>query len=381
MDCSVGISGPLEYLGYYLAKRKILEAQNDSSDSFREYLCSGRDQLRRLLESVHVVSDTKSFESSSVGAPVMLRYTANSNKTKAWLGAIIGGKQDNSHSLLRSLLSWTQIRLQACDGANSEPAHLLLYPRVSHHCLHDLTPRLLRAYAGNLRDHLQDLILGRDRDPKTRCWRARDGVQLCNGKAEHSSPWLSLPVLLVLTIEPSFIRPPARKTQNPKAWDFASPLNMSELSSPKLFQYDLVAFVSYSNSHFRTYFQTNSGVFRHDGIVDDGMASFMGNISLTGVLNGPGFPQEPSMVFYRLRGGIKDKEEFCKAALCRVEQELGVSVPPCRDGDSMASLRRLNYKRDLEAWKLYRDAPFMSERHEYVVSPCATAGTRLRRES
>jgi hypothetical protein len=211
---------------------------------------------------------------------------------------------------------------------------------------------------------MQDLILGQQQKENTSCWRVKGAQRICDGNAAQIDPWIRIPVLLALTVEPSC----AGSNIPIPSQTFPSILTLKDPSAEKPFYYDMAALVSHHGYHFQTHFQTNGSVYVHDGLLHNGFAVRVANISLVNSLDTQSPGSSVSLVLYRLRGGQEDLMRFEKIAQCRIQLEHGILLQSgCDKGDDEVFLRKKGFVSQEDAWRAYRDVPFLSERREYVM--------------
>jgi hypothetical protein len=223
-----------------------------------------------------------------------------------------------------------------------------------------------RSYAAinGLQRWFHDIVMGIQLDGEFRkCYRGGDNGQKCDGEKDQTIPWLSLPEVLILETCPARL---GQKSFQEEPWVFPDVLSLKEDDSNEVYSFEFQALVSFSprQSHFHAHFIANGAIYLHDGIRNDGQAIVQSYQTLTEIVGNEGGDWEPSMAFYRLRGGKERRESFSEGAYQRIATifgEINLSKDPAK---LMEFFRRPEHTfgphrkilvQNPDAWRAYRD--------------------------
>ncbi|KAF8997027.1 hypothetical protein BDQ17DRAFT_1429377 [Cyathus striatus] len=138
------------------------------------------------------------------------------------------------------------------------------------------------------------------------CYRTLDGEHMCTGINFSTTKWLSIPVIMMLSVdEECFVV----RHQKPLVWNFPKEIRPDGNSVT----YEMVGRIFYGNNHFNTRFAYDKKVYEYDGM-KGGVGEELLNSSLGTELYGqhvnlpPGF--STSCVIYRSRQGSTGQERF-----------------------------------------------------------------------
>lgn len=251
-----------------------------------------------------------------------------------------------------------------CNGGSTNLSHIQV-PVI--HKRRSILPieAAYRSYAARrkLQQWFHDIVMGIQLDVESkRCYRGGDNGQKCDGEKEETSPWLSLPEVLILETCPARL---GQKSIQDEPWIFPEVLSMKEGASNEVYSFTFQALVSFSplGSHFHVHFIANGAIYRHDGIRNDGQAIYQPYRTLTEVVGNEGGDWEPSMAFYQLQGGQERRETFSKGAHHCIATAFGQSNIPDEPAKLMEFFRRPEHTfgphkkrlvRNPDAWKVYR---------------------------
>ncbi|KAF8993907.1 hypothetical protein BDQ17DRAFT_1331424 [Cyathus striatus] len=96
-----------------------------------------------------------------------------------------------------------------------------------------------------------------DKNPKRQ--RTLDGERMCTGVNFSTTKWLSIPVIMMLSVdEECFVA----RHQKPLVWNFPKEIRPDGNSVT----YEMVSRIFYGNNHFNTHFAYNKKVYEYDGM-------------------------------------------------------------------------------------------------------------------
>lgn len=240
------------------------------------------------------------------------------------------------------------VDLELCDGAGLRHPHAKLYPTTKKSLLHSLSLAAMKLYRGNLQQFLHDSVSGSIDSGPLKCWRS------CGGNVGARKPWLSLPIVLILTPEPSYTS--ITTSSDRDSWSYPSELTVNLPRSCEPFRYELASITARSEQNLHVVFNVDSTVCQACG----GPHNSMQGHQLIEIVNSMSKAQKIVTVYYRLLGGLREQERFYLSASLHVQKTdrvLSSNRYSLINGKDELIYEKTNFYPEEDAWTEYTSVP------------------------